>query len=208
MSGDDREKYELQGCPKGCFFFNHPGCLSDKGLGNAVWDLLLKNDKIKEWNDKWVSYWDAWGAKFDPMTYVEENICSPDGKYAKYAVGMPKTAPEGLRILADWFDAVYDESGTNAAVQNDLRDWAKNYTTLESRVRELEDERDEWKKRCEEEGAEVGRLFSEYKNLNARHAALVEAVKDMDMDEIPFFTTPSHSQKVLKLKAALAEVKK
>ena len=96
MSGDDREKYELQGCPKGCFFFNHPGCLSDKGLGNAVWDLLLKNDKIKEWNDKWVSYWDAWGAKFDPMTYVEENICSPDGKYAKYAVGMPKTAPEGI----------------------------------------------------------------------------------------------------------------
>ena len=44
-----------------------------------------------------------------------------------------------------------------------------------SYVAGLEAERDEWKKRCEEEGAEVGRLFSEYKNLNARHAALVEA---------------------------------
>ena len=43
---------------------------------------------------------------------------------------IPKTAPDGLRILADWFDAVYDESGTNADVQNDLRDWAKNYTGL------------------------------------------------------------------------------
>lgn len=50
----------------------------------------------------------------------------------------PKTIPEGLQILADWFDAVYDEAGTDAAVQSDLRDWAKKYIELDSRVRELE----------------------------------------------------------------------
>jgi hypothetical protein len=33
----------------------------------------------------------------------------------------PKTLPEGLKILADWFDAVYNDNGE---VQVDLRKWA------------------------------------------------------------------------------------
>jgi len=36
----------------------------------------------------------------------------------------PKTATEGMRYLADWFDAVYEDKGTNDAVQIDLRRWA------------------------------------------------------------------------------------
>ena len=121
----------------------------------------------------------------------------------------PKTAPEGLRILADWFDAVYDEAGTNAAVQNDLRDWAKNYTALESRVRELEAERDRLKAEVKEANMVVDHMRKEGNKLRARHAALVKVGMGIDkyLDRRPDL---KHSFSILsiQLKAALAEVKK
>ena len=120
----------------------------------------------------------------------------------------PKTAPEGLRILADWFDAVYDEAGTNAAVQNDLRDWAKNYTDLESRVRELEAERDRLienistllAQRKEAQHKSIAAMM-EVAELRARHAALVEAAEKV------VTTTKQHIDcdcNLCQLKSALA----
>lgn len=49
----------------------------------------------------------------------------------------PKTLQEGLRILADWFDAVYQDAGKNDAVQQDLRKWAYEVDTLLQAVRAL-----------------------------------------------------------------------
>lgn len=44
----------------------------------------------------------------------------------------PKELREGLLVLAEWFDAVYDDAkdGKNQ-VQQDLRRWADEYTRLE-----------------------------------------------------------------------------
>jgi len=44
----------------------------------------------------------------------------------------PKTAPEGLRVLADWFDAVYQDEGKGDAVQQDLRRWADEFARLQA----------------------------------------------------------------------------
>ena len=41
----------------------------------------------------------------------------------------PKSLCEGLNILADWFDAVYQDNGV---VQEDLRKWADDYKQLET----------------------------------------------------------------------------
>lgn len=42
----------------------------------------------------------------------------------------PKTMQEGLHILADWFDAVYQDAGKNDAVQQDLRKWVNDINRL------------------------------------------------------------------------------
>lgn len=46
----------------------------------------------------------------------------------------PKSLPQGLRVLADWFDAVYEDQGKNDAVQQDLRRWASDYEELEAKL--------------------------------------------------------------------------
>ena len=45
----------------------------------------------------------------------------------------PKTAPEGLRFLAHWFDEVYQDAGVNDRVQRDLRKWAEEFEILASK---------------------------------------------------------------------------
>lgn len=40
--------------------------------------------------------------------------------------GVPQTAQEGMRVLADWFDRVYQDAGKNDKVQRDLRRWAND----------------------------------------------------------------------------------
>lgn len=52
----------------------------------------------------------------------------------------PKTKAKGLRLLSDWFDAVYQDAGKNDAVQQDLRKWADEIEALEARVKGLEAE--------------------------------------------------------------------
>ena len=48
----------------------------------------------------------------------------------------PKTAQEGLRFLAKWFDAKYEDSGTGTdTVQQDLRRWADDIDTKELRIK-------------------------------------------------------------------------
>jgi hypothetical protein len=43
----------------------------------------------------------------------------------------PKRAAEGLRWLADWFDAKYHDAGQNDEVQQDLRRWAGEFEAAE-----------------------------------------------------------------------------
>jgi len=43
---------------------------------------------------------------------------------------MQLTAAEGLRLLADWFDAQYQDAGSNDEVQQDLRRWADEFEAL------------------------------------------------------------------------------
>ena len=50
----------------------------------------------------------------------------------------PKTLPQGLKLLADWFDAVYENQGKNDEVQQDLRRWAAYYEALEAKLRDTE----------------------------------------------------------------------
>ena len=48
----------------------------------------------------------------------------------------PKTAQEGLRFLAKWFDAKYEDSGTGTdTVQQDLRRWSDDIDTKELRIK-------------------------------------------------------------------------
>ena len=42
----------------------------------------------------------------------------------------PQTAADGLRLLADWFDATYQDAGNNDEVQQDLRKWANEFEEL------------------------------------------------------------------------------
>jgi hypothetical protein len=42
----------------------------------------------------------------------------------------PKSVQEGLRFLADWFDAVYQDAGVNDDVQQRLRKWANLFNEL------------------------------------------------------------------------------
>lgn len=48
----------------------------------------------------------------------------------------PKTAAEGMRFLADWFDAIYQDKNINDAVQIDLRKWARDLDTIKEMVAE------------------------------------------------------------------------
>lgn len=42
----------------------------------------------------------------------------------------PKKLQDGLKLLADWFDAVYQDQGKNDSVQQDLRKWASEIDTI------------------------------------------------------------------------------
>jgi len=48
----------------------------------------------------------------------------------------PQTASEGMRFLAKWFDFVYQDQGTNDAVQIDLRRWADDLDMIKEMAAE------------------------------------------------------------------------
>jgi hypothetical protein len=54
-------------------------------------------------------------------------------------VERPKTLEDGLLVLADWFDAVYQDANVSDEVQQDCRRWAKEHTQLKAKLRELVD---------------------------------------------------------------------
>ena len=55
------------------------------------------------------------------------------------ALETPTTAPEGLRLLADWFDITDAQAGYvgSTGVQDDLRKWAKEYELLDGVLRSV-----------------------------------------------------------------------
>ena len=47
----------------------------------------------------------------------------------------PQSAPQGLRFLADWFDAVYDDAKDGKdGVQRDLRKWADEFEAAQTQL--------------------------------------------------------------------------
>ena len=86
----------------------------------------------------------------------------------------PKTLPQGLRILADWFDAVYEDQGKNDEVQQDLRRWAAEYEALEAKLNMLSDHErkiEAWENAAREITRYVKYITAELDELKAAIAA-------------------------------------
>jgi uncharacterized coiled-coil protein SlyX len=58
----------------------------------------------------------------------------------------PKNLESGLFVLADWFDAVYQDEGENDLVQQDLRRWAREHMLLQDELSECQTERNRLRK--------------------------------------------------------------
>jgi hypothetical protein len=82
----------------------------------------------------------------------------------------PITLPEGLRTLADWFDAVYEDQGKNDEVQQDLRRWASDYRALEA-------DRDKWKDQVENPKVTYCAFCGQEYDIDDREKALELIVK-------------------------------
>ena len=66
----------------------------------------------------------------------KEAIASHEAKMAKVPAldEQPKTAAQGLRFLARWFDAMYPDDG-DTQVQDDLRKWANEWENVRVEAR-------------------------------------------------------------------------
>jgi len=64
----------------------------------------------------------------DQVMDLQQDALEHNKRMAKIpSISRPKTASEGLRFLADWFDAVYQDAGKNDEVQQELRRWATDF---------------------------------------------------------------------------------
>lgn len=101
---------------------------------------------------------------------------------------MTRTIPQGLRILADWFDVKFKDAGAGEdEVQQDLRRWADEIEAMEARICPCLAEHDAYQHmmtralRAEARAEQAEHDWYDYKaDFDARFKPVTDVLRELD----------------------------